>query len=228
MRSALAAPFLWSASQAVEKYLKCILFLNRVNTKDLGHDLASAFERVNDQLPFNIELNSREREVFSHLAEWNSDRYLLSSFHLDHGELFQLDELVWRLRLYCRPLDKWHYADEPSSDVLAERVNGVVKIIAGSDKLAGHLEGAVLENILSKRDHPAHEGLTWQNMFYSRTRRVSIRYRDGFQAVSAPLFLDPELADVAARWMKIPAPVVEGAKRLANERLKEQTGKIRR
>ena len=29
MRARLAIPFLWSAEQAIEKYLKCILLLNR-------------------------------------------------------------------------------------------------------------------------------------------------------------------------------------------------------
>lgn len=78
MRSGLGAPFLWSASQAVEKYLKCILFVNRMNTKDLGHDLKAALKRVNDQLPFAINLTHREQKVFEHLAQWNSDRYLLT------------------------------------------------------------------------------------------------------------------------------------------------------
>jgi HEPN domain-containing protein len=218
MRSGLAAPFLWSASQAVEKYLKCILFLNRINTKDLSHNLKAALDRVNDQLPFAIELNSREQKVFKHLARWNSDRYLLTSFELENGELFQLDELVWKLRLFCRPLNKRHYADEPSGDVLRERVAELAEIIKGSDKLAGHLEGAVLENIILKPEHPAHGGLVWKNMFYSRTKRVSIRYRDGFQAVNAPLFLNPELADVVGKWMKISPAVLEGAKRLARQR----------
>lgn len=195
-------------------------------TRDLGHDLEQALERVNGELPFAIELNSREQKVFEHLSQWNSDRYLLTSFHLENGELFQLDELVWKLRLYCQPLDKWHYADEPSVDVLVARVDDLAKIIKHPDKLAGHLQGAVLENILAKRDHPAHDGLIWQNIFYSRTKRISIRYRDGFQAVNTPLFLNPELADVVAKWMKVPAPILEGAKQLASKR--SSSGKKKR
>lgn len=221
MRSRLGTPFLWSASQAVEKYLKCILFLHRANTKDLSHNLEMALERINNTLPFAIELKPSEQKLFQHLAQWNSDRYLLTSFILDNDEIFALDSLVWKLRQYCQALNKRHYADEPSQEILKQRVAEVEKILKGSNTLIGHLPGGVLEGILEKRDHAAHNALIWKNHFYSRTVRKTIRFRSGFQAVNAPLFLNPELAETVSQWMKIPQPVLAGAKQLAARKLAE-------
>lgn len=41
-RYELFPQFLWSAHQAIEKYLKAILVYNRVKAKNVGHDLAFA------------------------------------------------------------------------------------------------------------------------------------------------------------------------------------------
>lgn len=122
MKARLAGPFLWSAEQAVEKYLKCILFLNRKPTDDLSHDLDRALKRINETLPFRIVLNKHEAEVFNHLVAWDADRYLIGSLILRDNELLKLDDLVWKLRQYCRPLNVNHYADEPSDDVLMENI----------------------------------------------------------------------------------------------------------
>ena len=44
-RAALVTQFLWASQQAVEKYLKCILLMNRVPAKNLQHDLIRALGR---------------------------------------------------------------------------------------------------------------------------------------------------------------------------------------
>jgi hypothetical protein len=213
----LAGPFLWSALHSIEKYLKCILFLHRARTQGLSHDIERALNRINDELPFSIVLNEGERQLFDHLSQWGGDRYLLVSFVLDNFELFQLDSLVWKLRLHCQPLNKRHYADEPSEEVLRERLVEINEVLNGSSKRAGHIAGGAIEQILEKRDHPAYEALTWQNVFYARTERKTIRYQPGWQAVNAPLFLNPELGDTVNQWMKIPTPILEGARNLAKE-----------
>ena len=50
MRARLYPQYLAAAEQAVEKYLKCILMLNRCDTKRLGHRLADAFDDVRTKL----------------------------------------------------------------------------------------------------------------------------------------------------------------------------------
>ena len=39
-RAKLVPQFLWSSLQSIEKYLKCILLLNRIKANKVGHNLA--------------------------------------------------------------------------------------------------------------------------------------------------------------------------------------------
>lgn len=217
MRSRLAGPFLWSAEQAVEKYLKCILMLNREKTNDLSHDINSALRLINDTLPFKVILSGDEQALFNHLAEWDGDRYLIASFTSFDIEVLQLDKLVWKLRQYCRPLDVMHYADTPSEEVLLNNVSRLEAGLNGSAK-AGHIAGGVLENVLTDTKHSAHDALVWKNLHYSLITRNRVTFVIGFQAVNSPLWLNPELADEAAKWMKIPKPIVTAAHNLWTER----------
>ena len=217
MRSRLAGPFLWSAEQAVEKYLKCILMLNRRKTNDLGHNIRAALDCINTTLPFAIMLSKGEQEVFDHLAEWNADRYLIASFTLFDIEVLQLDMLVWKLRQYCHPLDVIHYADTPSEKVLLDNISRLEASLNGPAK-AGHISGGVLEKVLADKKHSAHGALVWKNLRYSLLTRKRVGFVKGFQAVNAPLWLNPELADEAAKWMRIPPNIVKAAHDLSTER----------
>lgn len=225
MRSRLAGPFLWSAEQAVEKYLKGILMLNRKKTGDLSHDTRKALNRISSTLPFKIKLSEGEQAVFNHIAEWDGDRYLIASFTLLDIEVLQLDKLVWTLRQYCTPLDVMHYADTPSEKVLLDKVSSLEAGLNGPAK-AGHIAGGVLENILADKKHPAHDALVWKNLRYSMITRNRVGFTKGFQAVNSPLWLNPELADEAAKWMRIPREIVNAAHDLfkERERAKSQLG----
>ncbi|SEO43782.1 hypothetical protein SAMN05428959_10816 [Duganella sp. CF517] len=221
MRARLAIPFLWSAEQAIEKYLKCILMLNRQKTGDLGHNIAKALRRINSRLPFEIRLGEDEQQVFDHVAQCDGDRYLLMSLELEDIELIMLDRLVWRLRQYCEPLDVVHYADEPSEDVLLQNVR---RIALGLDGPAtnGHIQGALLERVLGDSEHPAHDALVWQNLKFSLSGQEGILFLNNFQAINAPLFLNPELVDVVAKWMHVPDETKKKARRLATLREAER------
>lgn len=222
MQARLAIPFLWSAEQAIEKYLKCILMLNRKKTDDLSHKIANALDRINQELGFTIRLSKEEQEVFDHITQCHGDRYLIHSLSVGDIEVVKLDRLVWRLRQYCRPLDVRHYADEPNKDVLSENVQTIEERLRGDYK-GGYLDGGFLEDVLTKRKHPAHSALVWQNHVFTLSNRKTFTVRNGWQAINAPLWLNPELADEAAKWMKIPKEVVIAARALAKQRTQEQT-----
>lgn len=220
MRAGLAQPFLWSAEQAVEKYLKCILMLNRRTTDGLSHKIGDALDRINSTLPFKIELDKHEAKIFKHLVSWNADRYLLHSFTLHSIELLYLDRLVWKLRQYCEPLDVLHYADAPSEAVL---LKNTLRIAAGlSGPRGGRIAGGFLEKVLKNREHPAREGLVWKNFYFTLSFRKGVFFRESMQATNAPLFIYPELADEVSKWMLIPGRILEGARQLARARAAEK------
>lgn len=216
-RACLSAQFLWSAEQAIEKYLKCILMLNRVSTKRLGHDIAKALARINENLPFQISLSGNQLALFNTISEWDADRYLLGFMHLQSNELLWLDALVWRLRQYCEPLDVIWHRDDPSESVLLENIERV-ESQQGGPASKGFLPGGLLEKILADKTHPSREALVWKNLRYSSRSRRAVRYRSRMHIVNPPLWLNPELADEAARWMQIPKEIIEECRLIARSR----------
>ncbi|MDM0031235.1 hypothetical protein QTI33_03680 [Variovorax sp. J22P271] len=217
MRARLAGPFLWSALHSIEKYLKCILMLNRQSTIGLKHKIAEALDRINASLPFAIRLDPAEQEFVDRLVEWNGDRYLLQSYHLFDSELLRLDRLVWKLRQYCQPLDVVHYADPPSPQVLASNIKRIEAGMSGPAQ-AGHVPAGKLEQILADRKHASRDALVWANAWYCVKPRTKVWFTRGFQGVNSPLWLYPELAGQVALWMEIPKSVLEGARQLVDRR----------
>jgi hypothetical protein len=59
-RAQLPAQFLWASQQALEKYLKCILFIRRIPAKRLKHDLKPAFDLI-EQNSISLHLTERSR-----------------------------------------------------------------------------------------------------------------------------------------------------------------------
>lgn len=207
MRAGLPVQFLWSALQAVEKYLKCILVLNRCSAKT-GHDLQKAFDAIHRELPFKIKLSSEERAVFQHIDESGQNRYLIASLHLFDYELSHFDSLVWKLRQYCVPLDVEHYNDTPDRDVLLQNI-AKVEIALESSPECGHLPHGSLESILADPFNPAREGLIWRNAMFGGQRAMSAATHLQFRAINAPLWLRPELTEIAKEWIKMNADEIK-------------------
>jgi hypothetical protein len=216
MRAGLPVQFLWSALQAVEKYLKCILVLNRCSAKT-GHDLQKALDAIHRELPFRINLSADEQAVFQHIDESGENRYLIESLHLFDYELTHFDSLVWKLRQYCVPLNVEHYNDTPDTDVLLQNVEKIEVALNGSPE-HGHLPGGLLEKILSTPQSPAREGLIWRNAMFGSQPAMSAETHLGFKAINAPLWLRPELAALAKEWVKMRSDEIKAFEEYAESR----------
>lgn len=205
MKSRLYSQYLTAAEQAVEKYLKCILMLNRHDTRQLSHRIGPALDRVRAALSIKMDLTEVEQEVFDNLVDWDFDRYLVKSYHVKDVHLGGLDLLVWRLRQYCEPLDVVHYADEPSKELLRENVLSIEARSVREPK-AGRLPQGVLEKVLGDKRHPARPGLVWRNLRYNSASRQRTRMSSGWKIVHSPLEMCDDAAVVAEakRWMKLP------------------------
>lgn len=213
MRVGLPVQFLWSALQAVEKYLKCILVLNRCSAKT-GHDLQKALDAIHRELPFRINLSVDEQAVFQHIDEAGENRYLIKSLYLFDYELTHFDSLVWKLRQYCVPLNVEHYNDTPDQDILLQNIAKVEAVLGGPAE-HGHLATGLLEKILADPQSPAREGLIWRNSMFGGQRAMTAETHWGFKAINAPLWLSPELTKVAKEWVKMHRGEVDAFEALA-------------
>jgi HEPN domain-containing protein len=217
----LVPQFLWSAEQALEKYLKGILTLHRVSALDIGHDISKALTRVEEKLEFDIPLTLQQREVFEVIAEWNSDRYFLNHVSVKGHELNYLDQMVWRIRQFCQPLDVIHYADEPARAVLEHNVNVIRKRELTAPR-EGDLAGGRLENMLKDKSDPARAALVWKNLMFSTSTRKKVRRRNHLVMNNAPLWLEPDLIDDFAKLLQVPKSLQEDYRQLAKRRAQEQ------
>ncbi|WP_457284891.1 hypothetical protein [Pseudomonas fragi] len=201
--------------------MKGILTLHRVSALSIGHDISKALTLIEEELGFVIPLTQPQKEVFKLIAEWDSDRYFLNPIGVMGNELYYLDQMVWRIRQYCQPLDVVHYADEPSRAVMEQNV----KVIQGRELTAprvGPLAGGRLEKMLEDKNDPARPALVWKNLMFSTSARKTISGSNHLHISNAPLWLEPDLIDDIAKLLKVPKSLQEEYRQLARKRALKQ------
>ncbi len=207
-RSRLIPQFLWQSLQALEKYLKCILVLNRIPAKR-GHDLGElvrAFERVN---PFELRLSQPCRKFIDFLDTYGRHRYFESSWYVKGGEIVELDRAVWEVRRYARVLQyEFHGAQGVMISALLIEIRHNIEAESRHPQ-EFFISGGLLETIIGKKQHPARQALIWQNGFYGKSHRRKVKLRSGLQAANSPLTLHPELLDDVLDYVFIPKDVVD-------------------
>lgn len=112
-RTELYPQFLWSAQQAIEKYLKCILLINKIPVKNSKgelkgvHDLKTLLVDFEKSKPaFKLRIRADSQKFIEHLDRSAIDsRYLSAPVYVLGEQLMQLDGAVWDIRRYCKVLD---------------------------------------------------------------------------------------------------------------------------
>lgn len=202
-RTRLIQPFLWSSLQALEKYLKCILVLNRVSAKKLGHDLGKALERAKSELPFELKLADRTRSFIEHIDTYGRFRYLETPFFVLPHEILRLDWAVWDIRRYCQVLNYDIEFEGQSSRNALEFELARVEAAVEAPPHRFKIMGGTLEKIIGTRDHPARSALLWQNPAYGTRRRSKVCLHSFEQAVNSPLSMRPEMLDYVLQFVQM-------------------------
>lgn len=205
-RARLVPQFLWGSLQALEKYLKCMLVLNRIRA-NRGHDLCEILAEFDAKKPFDLRLTTRSRKFLELLDTYGRHRYFEGSWYVLGGEIVDLDRAVWELRRYARVMQyEFHGAYGAKTNALPIELahNAEAETRHPQDF---HIVGGRLESILAKKDHPARAPLVWQNGFFGKSRRKSVRVRSGLQAANSPLTLHPEILDEVLKYVWLPKEV---------------------
>ncbi|OEZ61779.1 HEPN domain-containing protein [Duganella sp. HH105] len=202
IKAGLVPQFLWSSLQAFEKYLKCILLLNRIPSGRLGHKIEEALKLVRREVPYTSDLRPDDLGVFSQIASQGADRYLINSYAVHGHVLPELDAAIWDVRRYCqtlRPLDGCTSQEARIYELTLEQIIG-----SRSSPSSFKISGGLLEKIVADRHHSAHSGLCWQNIFFCKNSRSKIKARFYLEAENAPLLLYPEMVDYLSDLIFIP------------------------
>lgn len=194
-RAQLMPQFLWLGLQAVEKYTKCILLLNRIPSHNFGHDIRKSLFRVLE-IDGLVPCISEQSLAFTRLLyEFGRSRYLENGYNSSSYQIVYLDCLVAEVRRCCAK------PPEPYRD-------GCRYI---------RLQGGVLESILDDSKDPAHEGLTWQNGFFGNDRLDKVSLPVFVIAERPRLVYSPELVHDITKYVHLPKAIREHHSSLAEK-----------
>lgn len=207
-RADLIPQFLWSAQQAIEKYLKCILLLNRIPAKKVKHNINEALDLL-AKLTFKVDLCARSRKFIDHVATYGEYRYLDVSTFAVGSILIDLDLSVWELRRYCQVLNVFGKKLIPVEQEMLNFALDELRLSSSNQRYTFRIQGGYLEKILADPKHPARDALVWHNPCYGTRSRKTVKARNVMQAFNAPLYLFPDMLDELLNYVFIPKAHVE-------------------
>jgi len=191
-RAGLGANCLWESQQSLEKYLKCILLLNRIPGKRVLHDLREALNLIKTSNKLLLGLSRRTMDFIDRIDEIGRFRYLEVSRAAFGLDIVNFDRAAWELRRYC---------------TLSEAPR-LVKLRQGASAPKYSLVGGYLEKVLDDLENPAREPLLWNNAFFGRRQRHRLRMKTWVKAANAPLYLNPQILDEILKYVYLPKEVI--------------------
>ena len=215
-RARLIQQFLWSGLQAIEKYLKCVLVLNRIRAPR-GHNLAEILQVFDANKKFNLALTDGTRQFLIYLDTYGRHRYYETPYYAMGHELLSLDRAVWEVRRYARVMD---YQTKDSQGGNIARLPYEVATNEAAGNHPPHrfsIIGGRLEAIIADHDHPSREPLLWQNAFFGRRARKKVRILSGLEAGNSPLSLHPEILDEVKKYAFLPSDVVQAYQSMSQQ-----------
>lgn len=187
-RAELVVQYLWASQQAIEKYLKCILLLNRIRASNVRHDLGAGLPAINTSGKLMLDLPQKTKNFIKYLDQYGRFRYLEISNVASGEDIVLLDRAVWELRRFC------------TLDVAAHQVT----LRDGFPVPKVRLPGGCLEEIIDRPAHPAREPLLWQNGFFGKRVRRRVKVKGWRRASNAPLYLNPQILDEVLKYVYLP------------------------
>jgi HEPN domain-containing protein len=167
--------FLWLASQAIEKYIKAILILNKqTSARKTTHDVYELYTRLQDISDICFDFPSEIEAFLKYLRMFGQNRYFEYAYQLDGYERVRLDQAVWFIRRYCQVL-RWreeaHITGVPS---LIENITTLQSNETLKHPGRFSIRGGFLEKVRSDKKHPARVMLLQHNDYFGRKRAVKV------------------------------------------------------
>lgn len=188
LRSELTSQYLWSSQQAMEKYLKCIILMNRIeHPNKRWYKPSVGLDAIERSGKLSLGLTEPTTAFLHYLDRYGEVRYFERSYHASMHDLVKLDRAVWELRRFCT------LAPEPRMSVLRHHEPvPKVRLVRGR-----------LEEILDKRDHPARRALLWGNGFFGGRRRDVVSLPNRFEIKNAPLGMHSHIVEEVSKYVYI-------------------------
>lgn len=220
-RMQLRQQFLWSAQQAVEKYLKAILLYNgksarhyslagSTQKKEFGHKLDMLNSEVSKIEYLQYDIPTWIPSYLEYLAELGGfNRYLSKSSYNTSDAMHKLDEAVWNIRRYCQYIpDRGIGCSDEIPGMKEAVINNLNNSTYKNKPVSFKLFNGELEEIL-KRSHkdPARKALIWANFFYGKKNRKKVTFSPMSSSEIPPQhrdwFENETYKDVISKYIKL-------------------------
>jgi len=222
IRAELGPQFLWSSLQAIEKYLKAILLINRVPSTKPTHNLAVLVAKAEGIKKLRFSISGTTRAFVEFLDEYGRFRYLEVSYHVKARDLVMLDLAAWDIRRYCARLDYSLAKGGKEVSVLEYELGRIER--ASRDRRDFRWFSGELEKIIANRKHPARPWLIWKNVCFGARLRKTIKLTEWFRSVNAPLALHNDLFEEVRKYVFLPKDLVDEFEALLKKRHKPDRG----
>jgi HEPN domain-containing protein len=197
--------FLWSAEQAIEKYLKAILLYNGSSAKGIRHELKEALRRIYSIRDFDLCLPQEVQEFVKYIDDYGTNRYLDFPSQIRMYSLIELDRAVWFIRRYCRYFGgEIQKRDRTTIDRRKAYVAQLSALTVDDDPRKCRISGGYLEKVLDEK-FPSATYLVWKNFFFGRIFRKQIpNYRPRFSVINPPQDMHEEWFDILEQFADFP------------------------
>jgi len=225
-RAQLIPQFLWQSLQALEKYLKCILVLNRIKAPK-SHELAELIKDLDKSGKFQLRLSDEAKSFIAYLDTYGRFRYYETPYYTMGRELYSLDRTVWEIRRYARVLD--YELRNAFADGI-QMFNLELEAIERSESRPPQefrIIGGLLEQIIEKPKHPSRSALIWNNIYYGKSKRKSVTYSRMMASGNSPLSLNPYILDDVLEYVWLPKDVKQAYWKLIEDKEKERSGRVK-
>lgn len=166
--------FRWCALQALEKYFKAILLYNSVSTKNLGHNLVRALNRVREIVDLGFELPATDTEHFiKYISEYGSDRYFSYPTYLIDKALPTLDKTIWSVRRHCFFMRQTVKVDGIEKNLFEQNKQKTTDKYFEEQPHKYRILGGYLESVIDNR-LPAYDDLVWKNFYYGKVKKHQV------------------------------------------------------
>ncbi|MFX1712334.1 hypothetical protein [Stutzerimonas stutzeri] len=202
-RAGLFPQFHWSSLHALEKYAKCIALLTRIPrpSKDIKHEIKRSLELISTNL--EIETSTQTDKFIERLEKFGAQfRYLEVSWFIHECELAYLDRAVWEIRRFCNSA-LYTYCGNDFASVKADEYEKI-KLIDRPTFDNTYIPGGFIEKTLENKHSNSRPYLTWCNLYYSNSKRTSVRIKSSVMAENSPFYLFPEIIDEVSKYAFVP------------------------
>lgn len=202
-RADLIPQALWASQQAIEKYIKCVLLLRRIEWNESSHALVKPLEKLEKQ--FALRLTVDARDFIKYLDTYGTDRYFALPYYAEGQEIVKLDKTIWQMRRYCIPYSPGKTPKgTPIIELDLKRIEDAER---RHPRLYRPLVPGPLDDVIQNDKHPARAALIWNNLYFSKSRRQCVRMAPCSQWANSPLALYPHILDEVSRYVFVPKSV---------------------